>query len=117
MGGLPVIPWYANFSVTNPWSPPEPASLSAEDRASILVVAVAGEGNQILLRAASERERGEWVQKLLGAAEQAGRADPTTGLAVTPIAPGFRAEAAVLNAGANELRFRLREYMHASKVR
>ena len=29
VGGLPVIPWYANFSVTNPWSPPEPASLSA----------------------------------------------------------------------------------------
>ena len=39
----------------------EPGLLSAEDLAAALVVAVAGDGNQILLRAQSERERDEWV--------------------------------------------------------
>ena len=43
----------------------EPALLSAEDLAATLVVAVAGDGNQILLRAQSERERDEWVGGLL----------------------------------------------------
>ncbi|MEC7725726.1 MAG: carboxypeptidase-like regulatory domain-containing protein, partial [Planctomycetota bacterium] len=52
--------------------------------------------------------RGNGESQIVGFSWKGGKveivhSEPT--LAVTPIAPGFRAEAAVLNAGANELRF------------
>ena len=44
--GLPVIPWYANFTTTNPWTPPPPrASSSAlSEVAAAQLVRVRGRG-------------------------------------------------------------------------
>tara|TARA_B110001452_G_scaffold17861_1_gene14527 strand:+ start:153 stop:617 length:465 start_codon:yes stop_codon:yes gene_type:complete len=30
-GGLPVIPWFANFSTTNPWTPPPPGEAASSE--------------------------------------------------------------------------------------
>jgi hypothetical protein len=57
----------------------DPTMLSAEDSAAAFVLAVAGSGNQILLRAASESDRDEWVEMIIRAAESCrqGRAGET----------------------------------------